>query len=332
MTIRRCPRRADLSGASAKSAGSVIPSDVRESQLLAHIFGRSQGLTREFPHVIAGPGHDCAVVSIGDQRVLLKVDQLLSGRHFRPDTPVDLIARKAIARPLSDIAAAGGAPLAALAAATLPPGYPNANALFDAMARWAARFACPLVGGDIATSGGAADSLVLSVSVIGSPHHGRGPVLRSGARPGDSVYVTGTLGGSFDHATGLGKHLTFEPRLAEARFLCNTLGDNLHAMMDISDGLGRDAARLAAASGVVINLEEAALPKTPGIENWRSAVSDGEDYELLFTAAGEVPTRCPMTGTPITRIGAVAPGPPGAILSLRDGRSLDVSAMGWDHA
>jgi thiamine-monophosphate kinase len=302
---------------------------VRESELLTHIYGRSADLPKRFPQVLAGPGHDCAVVAVGGEQVLLKVDQVVGGRHFRETgTPVDLIARKAVARSVSDIAAAGGTPLAAMAAATLPDGYTHADALFDAMARWAAHFGCPLVGGDIATGPG---PLVLSVSILGRPHAARGPVLRSGAVAGDGAYVTGTLGGSLDAATGLGRHLTFEPRLREAKFLCDTLGFRLHAMMDVSDGLGRDAGRLARASSASITLEEAALPMTSGVSDWRRAMGDGEDFELLFAASGPVPSVCPDTGTVISRVGTVDAGPPRAVLVARDGARIDVSTIGWEH-
>jgi thiamine-monophosphate kinase len=320
---------------------------VRESELLSHIYLRSADLSRRFPFILAGPGHDCAVIKIGAEQLLLKVDQLISGRHFTPDTPIDLIARKAIARPLSDIAAAAGTPLCALAAATLPPHYPHANELFDALFGWALHWNCPLVGGDIAASGSigtatirernpgtpaAPDSdhaLSLSITLLARPHPTRGPLLRSGAQPGDHLYVTGTLGGSLNN-DGSGRHLTFEPRLREARFLANTLGPSLHAMMDISDGLGLDAGRLAKASGVSIEIEETNLPRSPTVTDWRRAISDGEDYELLFAAAGEVPPSCPETGTPITRIGHIHPGDRAAQLQLRSGQHVDISNQGWD--
>lgn len=299
---------------------------MREHELLAHIYARSADLTRRFPRVIAGPGDDCAAVTAGGT-VLLKVDQLVEGRHFRPDAPIDLIARKAVARPVSDLAAAGGAPVAALAAAVLPAGYAQADALFDAMARWAERFGCPLVGGDICTG----STLSLSVSVMGDAHPVRGMVRRSGARPGDHVYVTGRLGGSFDRETGLGRHFTFEPRLAEAKWLCDTLGDRLHAMMDVSDGLGRDGARIAAASRVRLRLDAAAIPRSEGIGEWRRAVSDGEDYELLFAAdpGVAVPAAYPATGTPVTRIGTVEAG--AGCVAMDAEREIDISDMGWTH-
>lgn len=297
---------------------------MRESNLLAHIARRSADLSDLFPQVVVGPGHDCAVVRAGGCDILLKADQVVEGRHFLPSTPIGLIARKAIARPLSDLAAAAGTPLAALAAAQLPPDYPHADDLFDALASHARAFGCPLVGGDIAA--GAGPLLSLSITVVGLPHPSRGPVLRSGARPGDRVYVTGALGNSF--GDGFGKHLSFTPRLAEARALADALGQNLHAMMDISDGVGLDTDRLARASGVAIDLTLEHLPVSPGATP-NGALRDGEDYELLFAAAGPLPPLGPGFTTPITRIGTVLPGE-GAFVLTSDGRRTPASALGWN--
>lgn len=290
-----------------------------ESELLAHIAARSADLAARFPNLIVGPGDDCALVRTpsGDH-LLLTVDHLVEGRHFDSSSPIDLIARKALARSVSDIAAMAGTPLWTLATGALPPAYPHADTLFDQMSRWARHWQCPLVGGDISSTSG---PLVLTVTIIGAPHP-RGSVLRSAAQPGDALYVTGTLG----HSLRSGRHLTFEPRLREARQLADTLAD-LHAMMDISDGLGRDASRIAAASGVRIDIEAALLPCSPGAD-WRSAMSDGEDYELLFTASGEVPPD--VAGTPITRIGRISAGA-GCFVTTPDGAVLDASTMGWDH-
>jgi thiamine-monophosphate kinase len=321
---------------------------VRESELLDHIYRRSSELER-FAHVVAGPGHDCAVIALpGGECALLKVDQLVEGIHFAPfpRTPVNLIARKAVARAISDIAAAGGRPLATLVGGVLPRDCGYAEDLLDGLVQWAAHWNAPLVGGDTAIwdfsrsdSSGAeqgtsqvapAGPLVLSVSVVGVPHGQRGPVLRSGARTGDAVYVSGVLGGTFDARTALGRHLTFEPRLIEARFLCDLLGDDLHAMMDLSDGLGRDGARLAAASGVKLVLESAAIPAAPGAR-WQGAIAGGEDYELLFTAPATIaiPHQCTDTGVAFQRIGRVEAGA-GCVVQA-EGREIDCSAMGWEH-
>lgn len=323
---------------------------MREWDLLAHIARASADLPGVFPAVEVGPGDDCAVIrpahapgTPSDGALLLKVDQVVGGRHVAlPDTwspdaacpgglardaYLDLIARKALARTLSDIAAMGGTPTCALVGACLPACFPAdaARVLADAIHAWGRRWACPIVGGDVAT-GADERTLVLSVSVLGTPHATRGPVLRRGAQPGDGVYVTGHLGGSLA-PDGLGRHLTFEPRLAEARALADALGPRLHAMMDISDGLGVDAARLAAASGVRIDLDGDAIPRTPGCDLAR-ALRDGEDYELLFALAPDV--ALPTLPCPVTRIGTCATGR-GVTLRLPDGSTRDVSEEGWQH-
>jgi thiamine-monophosphate kinase len=302
---------------------------VRESELLKHIYGRSADLRGEFPRVVVGPGDDCAVVDAAGP-LLLKVDQLVEGRHFRADMPLDRIAHKAVARAVSDIAAMGGRPLAALAGATLPHDYPHADALFDAMAGAARRLHAPLVGGDITALGdGQPGPLALSISVIGTPHAARGPVLRSTAQIGDGVYVTGEVGGSFDAATGLGHHCTFEPRVEAAAALCDLLGPRLHAMIDVSDGVGIDAGRIAAASGRRLVLDASTFPLRVGVPglDWRRACGDGEDYELLFTAAGEVPAM--IAGVRVTRIGVVEAG--AGCVARVEGREVDIGSRGWDH-
>jgi thiamine-monophosphate kinase len=307
---------------------------MRESELLAHIYEHSAALAGAFPQVVVGPGHDCAVIATpGGECLLLKVDQVVSGRHFRPfpETSIDLIARKAVARAISDIAAAGGTPTACMVGAVLPDTFEQATELFDSLRAWAASWGCPLVGGDTATLGRQGSQLVLSVSVVGNPDPRRGPVLRSGAAPGDAIYMTGEAGGSLDRATGGGHHLLFEPRLAESRWLCDTLGDDLHAMMDISDGVGRDAGRMAAASGVRFRLESAALPLRAGITDWRRGAGDGEDYELLFTlpANRALSASVPKPVTRLTRIGSVERGS-GCVI-VADGQELDASNLGFEH-
>lgn len=301
---------------------------MRECELLAKIAERSESLARRFPRVITGPGDDCAVVRIGNSECLLTVDQVIEGRHFLKGTPLDLVARKAIARSVSDIAAMAGAPVCALATGALPRGFPqsDADALFESMKKWAEHWDCPLVGGDIASLPDEKDPLTITVTVIGTPHSARGPVLRSGAKPGDGIYVTGTLGGSFDAASGLGRHLTFEPRLKEARALADVLGQRLHAMMDISDGLGRDASRVAAASNTRLEIRCDLIPDAT--RSWRSASSDGEDYELLFTAQEGVAPSLPG-GVPVTRIGSVMDG--SGCVFFDGANAIDASELGWEH-
>lgn len=308
---------------------------MRESELLSHIRRRSNDLTR-WPGVAVGPGDDTAAVDLTRGLTLATVDHVVDGRHVDlARTPLDLVARKAVARSVSDIAAMAGTPAYALATGCIPPGFAQADELFDRMAHWARHFGCPLVGGDIASS--AAGPLVLTVTVLGLAHPVRGPVLRSGAMAGDAVYVTGALGGSL----ASGRHLSFTPRIDEARTLADLLGPRLHAMIDLSDGLGRDAARVAQMSGVRIELDAAAIPRHADVANWRSAASDGEDYELLLCAAPDaevpaaIPAGLPGAGTRLTRIGRVVPtagaGGPDCVIVDERGVALDAGELGWDH-
>lgn len=305
-----------------------------EEVLLKRVYGVSVGMEWQFPQVVAGPGHDCAVVRVGEEELLLKTDQVIEGRHFVAGTSVELIARKALARTLSDIAAAAGEPVAALVAAALPDGDVRGRELVDAVHKWGRKWKCPVVGGDIARTNG---PLGLTVSVMGRPATERGAVLRSGARVGDDVWVTGELGGSFDKRTGLGRHLTFEPRLVEAKELAEMLGEKLRAMMDLSDGLGRDATRLSEMSHVGVEIEAERVPRSRGVKTWKRAISDGEDYELLFVTAPGVKIKTLGAGTRVTRIGRVvafASGKPRAsvLVGLGKGRKrLDVSTLGWEH-
>lgn len=310
-----------------------------ESDLLRHIYTRSSDLSR-FGQVVIGPGDDCAVLQTpsGDH-LLLTVDQVVEGRHFDPVTDpsrssvLDGIARKAVARSISDIAAMGGTPTATLATACLPPGFPQscADELFDRMHAWALHWGSPLIGGDIAMGpdlGSAAKPpLLVTTTVLGVPHAGRGPVLRSTARVGDELWVTGRLGNSF----ASGRHMTFEPRVAEARWLCSRAGAEPTAMIDLSDGLGRDADRIARASHARIEIDAQLLPLHPDCADWRRGVSDGEDYELLFTLPpGSLTPGAAAGSTPLTRIGEVVAGPPGAVIRTDTGL-LDASGLGWDH-
>lgn len=306
-----------------------------------------------FPQVLVGPGDDCAAVGLpgaGAGAVgLLTVDHLVEGRHFpcfdgafEPGT-LRAVARKAVARSVSDIGAMGGVPHASLATACLASGFPQeaADALFGAMHEWAAFWGAPLVGGDVATFAPVEDAfppppLVLTTTILGIPHAARGPVLRSTARVGDEVYVTGELGGSLES----GRHLEFVPRVEEGDWIAGRLAEHAAgsgtevascgAMMDLSDGLGRDGTRLARASRVRLTLESDLFPTFRGC-GWDKAMSDGEDYELLFTAPASMrwPEACP-NGTRITRIGRVTPGD-GCVVRTPEGQLTDASGMGWEH-
>ncbi len=273
--------------------------------------------------------------------MLASVDHCIEGRHFLGPagvgTRLDLIARKAIARSVSDIAAMAGEPLWCLATAAFPDDFDPAAAreLAQRLHAWAVHWGCPIVGGDLAGLP-PGSPLVVTVTILGRPHPVCGAVTRTGARPGDRIVVTGTIGGSF----GSGKHLRFEPRIREAKALGDALGSKLHALIDLSDGLGRDAARVAKDSGVRMTLDAREVPWTESRQDaslHAKAAGDGEDYELLaaidpsveLTALRVVFNRVGVQ-TPIHQIGTTHSGT-GCTLRLLDGAEIDAADLGWDH-
>lgn len=303
---------------------------MREDELLARIRARSADLAGVTGGaVVVGPGDDCAVVrSPGGGLLLLTVDQLVVGRHIDADAPIDLMARKAVARSVSDIASMGGVPAWALATALLPSGYRWADELFDRMSHWARHWGAPLVGGDLATGDG---PLSLSVTIGGAMPEGVAPVLRSGARVGDQIWLTGQVGGSLES----GWHALFEPRLEHGQ---RAARGGAHAMIDLSDGLGKDAARVGVASGVVLEIEAAALPVSHHCRDWRHAAGAGEDYELLICSPPQAGGQPPFVGVEPELIGPVglvrapkAGESPGAVILDPHGVPHDASALGWEH-
>jgi thiamine-monophosphate kinase len=253
------------------------------------------------PDVIAGPGDDCAVVAVADakQLLLLKTDCVVEGIHFLPDEKAATVGWKAMMRPLSDFAAMSGRPQYALVTVIAPADREVrwVTQLYQGLRRAAERFAVAIVGGETSSTCG---PLVISVSAVGFVEKTR-CVWRSGGRAGDVLFVTGRLGGS-----GKGRHLKFVPRIEEARWL--TKNFRIHAMMDLSDGLGADLPRLAKASRVGFDIEAEALPRTRGC-SIAQAINEGEDYELLCALspndAGVLEKKWPQKfpRLPLTRIG-----------------------------
>jgi thiamine-monophosphate kinase len=256
--------------------------------VLSGEFAFLERLARALPAAPPGQvwlGDDAAVLAGG---LLFATDALAEGVHFdlRFSTLFDA-GWKALAVNCSDLAAMGGSPRAAVAAVVVPDGRPGvADGLAAGVLAAAASFGCPLVGGDTAV--GAA--LVLTVAVLGDAPAG-GAVLRSGARPGDAVFVTGPLGGpraALDalrrgeeppEASAVRLHRPV-PRLAEGRAAA---GAGASAMIDLSDGLSSDLRHICAASGVGAVLEAAAVPLGAGA-SLEDALAGGDDYELCFTA------------------------------------------------
>jgi thiamine-monophosphate kinase len=299
---------------------------MREFAILQHIYSAA---SKADARVVIGPGDDMGMVKIGGSELLAAVDQLIDGRHIQlKTTPLGLAGRKAITRSLSDIAAMAGKPVATLVAATLPPNFGDdrAKELFDSMRQTADRYQCPLIGGDIAFHNSVDYPMVCGVTVLAEPGRA-GAITRGGAKAGDFVYVTGALGGSLE-PNGLGRHLTFEPRIALALRLAEQLGDRLHAMIDISDGLGRDASHIASRSRVQILLDASRIPCNSGC-GWQRALSDGEDYELCFAAKPPVPSS--IDGVDIHLIGEVRGDGQHTVLVKHGEKFIDVSQFGWQH-
>ncbi|MDB5174119.1 MAG: thiamine-monophosphate kinase [Phycisphaerales bacterium] len=271
-------------------------------------------------------GDDLAVLKWDPADLLLVgVDQVLDGVHFDSAVhPPRLIGRKVMNRNLSDCAAMACLPAAAVATVALPRGIgiDYAKELYLGLRDAADPFDCRLVGGDTASWDG---RLACTVTVLGKSA-GIKPITRTGARPGDGVYVTGPLGGSI-----LGRHLTFEPRVHLARELART--GLLTAMLDLSDGLSRDLRHICRQSNVGATVDAAAIPihadaaelsRRDGREPLLHALHDGEDHELLFTAS-DTP---PVPG--IVRIGTITPEP--GIWLSRDGSREALAAEGWQHS
>jgi thiamine-monophosphate kinase len=310
---------------------------VREFAALETVF-RHNGRLPSF--VTIPPGDDMAEVALGDgpaaPRVLVAADQVIEGRHVRLGEDLALIARKAVARNVSDVAAMAARPFATVATVVLRPTSSDHDAreLLEALRASADIFGCPLVGGDLATHADPKAPIVVSVTILARPAHASGRVVtRRGSREGDGIYVTGTIGGSLD-ADGRGRHLTFEPRVTEALELHDLLGSSLHAMIDVSDGIGQDTAHLArnAERGdTTFALECDRIPITPGRDPSK-ALGDGEDYELLFTADREPPSRL-SSGTPVTRIGRVERRSSDGLLVALETRHavIDIANLGWEY-
>jgi thiamine-monophosphate kinase len=282
--------------AARSQSAADSPAALGENGLLRLLTGHWKADPVRIP---TGVGDDCAVLrgSGKNHFLLFKTDAVVEGVHFTPRARPELIGRKALARALSDLAAMGASPLAAVITLGVPKdeSVRRLRAIYRGLERIAKKYRVNLVGGETTR----ARELFLSVALLGECR-GYRPVLRSGARTGDLIFVTGRLG-----ATRSRHHLVFEPRLAEGQWLArHKLASSL---MDLSDGLGADLPRLAKASGVGFRLDAAAIPRARGVTP-TEACNDGEDYELLFTArpshAKTLKKKWPFA-TPLHSIGVV---------------------------
>jgi len=288
-------------------------------------FAKTMRLDRS---VVKGSGDDAAVMKwTKDKYLLLTCDMVIEGVHFKlPDARPFDIGWKAMARNISDIAAMGGSPRYALVSVAIDPGKPRrfASELVKGMNAAASRFRVNIVGGDMSRSG----KLMIDISLAGEVEK-RNVVYRSGARPGDVVLVTGAIGGS-----GKGKHLKFTPRVEEAREIVKRF--RINSMIDISDGLVMDLWRILDSSRVGATLYQNAIPLSKDAGPFDRCVSEGEDFELLFTMSVNEAKRFFRTylgkmKTPVTLIGEITPWKNGYKLVDSEGRIKKLGPKGYAH-
>ncbi len=290
--------------------------------------------------VIAGIGDDCAVLRLPvGHEVLVTTDFTLEDVHFRRDWhPPEVVGRRCLVRGLSDIAAMGGKPLAAFLSLALPRNTPQhwVDRFFEGLLQLAKESKISLAGGDTAQS---KRGIQADIVVTGSVPK-RKAVLRSGANPGDSIYVTGSLGASAAVIERLRRgrirladypqHFHPSPRIEVGKWL------RAHgipsAMIDISDGLSTDLAHICEESRLGAIVEAEAIPRAQvgrsrGQVALEFALHGGDDYELLFTSSKKVPER--VAGVNITRVGQIIARR--SMILLESGRRRKLTGQGWQH-
>lgn len=299
-------------------------------------------LTKSLPTnetVVAGAGDDCAVLDFGlpGKLLLFKTDSVVEGVHFTAETPPEKIGHKALARCLSDIAAMGGVPVAALVTIGLPKRFDAewVGKIYDGLNALAKKYGVAIVGGETTTNPG---GVFISIALLGTARRGK-QILRNGAQIGDAIFVTGELGGSL-----LGKHLDFEPRMAEGQWLAENF--SIHAMIDLSDGLAGDLRHILNASGAGAELLKSAVPISRAAKlqarqgssarpSLIAALTDGEDFELLLM----VPSREAVKlldawkkKFPKLKLSCIGKIVPGRGITLRDQSGTQkLDAHGYTH-
>lgn len=296
--------------------------------------------------LISGIGDDCAVLRIPEgHEALATTDFSLEGIHFRRDWhPPEVVGHRCLTRGLSDIAAMGGEPVAAFLSLALPRRLPQkwVDGFLRGFLKLAGAFCVPLAGGDTAESPA---GVLADVVVLGSVPRGTA-MLRSGAKPGDRVYVTGKLGGSaaviemlrsekkkrqFRRAD-FPEHFCPTPRVAIGRILREK--KIASAMIDISDGLSTDLGHICEESRVGAEIQAEAIPlaeigpqKTAA--DLRFALHGGDDYELLFTSPRSTRVPARIAGVPITLIGQITRSR--RVVLVSDGVGSQLTPQGWQH-
>ena len=295
----------------------MIGMPLSEKQLIRQIRRSARG----GKSVVTGIGDDCAVLRVPPgHELLVTTDFTIENVHFRRDWhPPELVGRRCLTRGLSDIAAMGGEPLAAFLSLAVASDVPQkwVNRFLKGLLNLAEEFKVPLAGGDTAQSPG---GIQADIVVVGSVPKGKA-VLRSGAKAGDRIYVTGELGGS---AAALA-------RLAVGQWLRRR--GVASAMIDVSDGLSTDLEHICEESRVGAEIEAEAIPRARvGLGKKRVALElalhGGDDYELLFTSAATVPSV--VAGVRVTRIGRTTRSEPMRLIG-KDGKARPLKPGGWEH-
>lgn len=316
-----------------------------ERQLIAQLrrAAQQQVARSHRAKLIAGIGDDCAVLRPPAKHdLLVTTDFSLEGIHFRRDWyPPEIIGHRCLARGLSDIAAMGGEPFAAFLSLGLPPKLAQkwVDGFLRGLLELAREFDLPLAGGDTAAS---PNGVLADIVVLGSVPKGKA-VLRSGARPGDKIYVTGWLGGAAATLRLLsrGKKLTLSafrahflptPRIRVGLRLGKR--NTAASMIDLSDGLSTDLGHICEESGVGAEIWEEKLPlarlANVGPAGVEDALHGGEDYELLFTARRKTSVPRAIAGVPVSCIGEIRKGE-NISLVRPDGTRIKLEPQGWEH-
>ncbi|MEG0821641.1 MAG: thiamine-phosphate kinase [Burkholderiaceae bacterium] len=321
--------------------------------------GEFELIARYFTHPVRGPwasqgvGDDCALIDVGERRLAITCDMLIAGRHFFPATDPEWLGHKALAVNLSDLAAAGATPRAFFLALALPAADPAWLSAFSrGLIRLAETHGCALLGGDTTRTpdvNGVAGPLTISITALGELPRAMG-LTRSGARPGDDLWLSGTVGDAAaalmqaqgELELGAADALAMRARL-DAPTPRVRLGEELRRVassaVDVSDGLLADLGHILERSGVGAEVKWAAVPRSPSLRRCpeaiqqRCALAGGDDYELLFTAPrarrGAVVAAGEAAAVPLARIGAIVDQ--GLRVLDESGATIELATRGYDH-